>query len=133
MTKEIENHSLDQNSIVVSQKKDLPVYTPISKKKCIRAQNTSKGELSNIDIYKRQFQRSEEELHKAMTSFLNTLYDEIEKSRAQLEASCVKSLECYSEAIEKLERLRDQNEEHIQRLQKTQTIVKSFSQKITNM
>lgn len=45
----------------------------------------------------------------------------------------MKSLECYSEAIEKLERLRDQNEEHIQRLQKTQTIVKSFSQKITNM
>ncbi|KAL7068478.1 hypothetical protein ACR3K2_10870 [Cryptosporidium serpentis] len=130
MTKEVENHLLNQNSIVVSQNK---VDAPISKKKCIRAQATSKSELSSIDVYKRQFQRSEEELHKAMTSFLNALYDEIEKSRAQLEASCIKSLECYSEAIEKLERLRNQNEEHIQRLQKTQTIVKSFSQKITDM
>ncbi|KAL3126681.1 hypothetical protein CPHLJ_8g4515 [Cryptosporidium parvum] len=65
--------------------------------------------------------------------FLNSLYDELENSRVNLEASCVRSLQRYGDSIKKLESLKNQNMESSLKLQKMQNMIQKFSDKITQV
>ncbi|KAJ1606806.1 hypothetical protein OJ252_3060 [Cryptosporidium canis] len=90
--------------------------SPSNKRKCIKKEQNDNEQIS-IENYK----------------FLNSLYDELENSRVNLEASCVRSLQRYGDSIKKLESLRNQNMESSLKLQKMQNMIQKFTDKITQV
>ncbi|POM83380.1 hypothetical protein CmeUKMEL1_07105 [Cryptosporidium meleagridis] len=106
--------------------------SPTSKKKCVKKEFNN-TELNTVENFKKRLEEHKDFLHESMTKFLNSLYDELENSRVNLEASCVRSLQRYGDSIKKLESLKNQNMESSLKLQKMQNMIQKFSDKITQV
>ncbi|KAJ1608539.1 hypothetical protein OIY81_2617 [Cryptosporidium canis] len=106
--------------------------SPSNKRKCIKKEQNDNEQIS-IENYKKRLDEHKDSLHESMTKFLNSLYDELENSRVNLEASCVRSLQRYGDSIKKLESLRNQNMESSLKLQKMQNMIQKFTDKITQV
>ncbi|OII72807.1 uncharacterized protein cubi_03677 [Cryptosporidium ubiquitum] len=120
------------SSSVLGSGENINNNSPNSKRKCVKKEFND-TEANVIESYKKKLDEHKDLLHESMTKFLNSLYDELENSRVNLEASCVRSLQRYGDSIKKLESLKSQNMESSLKLKKMQNMFQKFSDKITQV